>query len=113
MSRLSAIKDCDDETVLAAYTYLGLGTIVTEDYTTANLNLDYAGTTTGSLPGFDRVVIQICCDSGDIVPRSLEKEDNTPDVNFGRLHRNIVSIAVPSRCFDVARAAAIISALAL
>ena len=41
MSRLSSISDSGSATD-AAYTYLGAGTIVTEDYVEAGVKLDYA-----------------------------------------------------------------------
>jgi hypothetical protein len=36
------------------YTYLGLGTIVTEDYAQSQVKLDYVGTSPSALSGFDR-----------------------------------------------------------
>ena len=59
LSRLDAI--CDDDSgspgnpdVLAAYTYLGLGTIVIEDYQEPDVQLDLFGGTTGTYAGLDR-----------------------------------------------------------
>ncbi len=41
-------------TVLAQYSYLGLGTIVIEDYQEPDVKLDYFGGTSGTYAGFDR-----------------------------------------------------------
>ena len=60
LNRIGSILDYDGNT-LATYSYLGLGTIVTENYVKAQMKLDYTGTTEGSYPGldqFDRVVDQ-------------------------------------------------------
>ncbi len=70
LNRVAAI--CDDDgygnpgQVLAAYSYLGLGTIVTEDYQQPELKLDYTGggdSYTG-LDRFNRVVDQLWRDYG-------------------------------------------------
>ncbi len=70
LNRVAAI--CDDDgygnpgQVLAAYRYLGLGTIVTEDYQQPELKLDYTGggdTYTG-LDRFNRVVDQLWTNYG-------------------------------------------------
>ena len=71
LSRLDAI--CDDDSgspgdVLAAYTYLGLGTIVIEDYQEPDVKLDLFGGTTGTYAGLDRfgrVVVQNWYDYGE------------------------------------------------
>ena len=44
MSRVSDIKDDNSGTHLADYTYLGAGTIATQNYTEPGLKLDYTGT---------------------------------------------------------------------
>ncbi|MCA9208420.1 MAG: hypothetical protein KDA55_08705, partial [Planctomycetales bacterium] len=39
---------------MAAYTYLGLGTVVIEDYQEPQIRLDLFGGTSGTYAGFDR-----------------------------------------------------------
>jgi hypothetical protein len=53
LNRLDAIKDSNND-VLAQYSYLGLRTIVVEDYATAGVKLDYWGGTTGVFTGIDQ-----------------------------------------------------------
>ena len=64
LNRLDAI--CDDDggnpgQVLASYTYLGLDTIVVEDYQEAGVKLDLWGGTPGSYQGLDRFGRVACC----------------------------------------------------
>jgi YD repeat-containing protein len=55
LSRVDTIKDNDGTTVLAAYTYLGLDRIVTEDFQEPDVRLDYTSTSgAGVYPGLDR-----------------------------------------------------------
>jgi len=54
LSRLSAILDHDGSTVLAAYTYLGSGTVIKEDYQQPDVRLNYDPDDDNSLDGFDR-----------------------------------------------------------
>ncbi|NLE39844.1 MAG: RHS repeat-associated core domain-containing protein, partial [Pirellulaceae bacterium] len=66
MSRLAAIKDDDDLTVLASYKHLGTGTIVEEDYEDIEVKLsrlDSSGSMIG-LDRFGRVVDQLWTDYG-------------------------------------------------
>ena len=53
MSRLTSITESNG-TVDAAYKYLGLGTIVREDYQQAGIKLDYDPSANNSLTGLDR-----------------------------------------------------------
>ncbi len=53
MSRLGSITD-SDSTTDAAYTYLGLDTIVKEDFQQAGVNLNYDPSGSNSYTGFDR-----------------------------------------------------------
>jgi len=50
---LAAIKDNDDST-LAAYTYLGLGTVVVADYQEPDVKVHYTGPSPGQYNGLDR-----------------------------------------------------------
>jgi len=57
LSRLDAIKADNSGTpgtTLASYTYLGLGTVVREDYEEPDVRLDLWGGTSGTFQGFDR-----------------------------------------------------------
>jgi RHS repeat-associated protein len=57
LSRLDAINDDSSGSpgdVLASYTYLGLGTVVIQDYEEPNVKLDLFGGTSGTYAGFDR-----------------------------------------------------------
>ncbi|MDZ7620794.1 MAG: RHS repeat-associated core domain-containing protein [Patescibacteria group bacterium] len=57
LNRLDAIRDDDGGNpgdVLAQYTYLGLGTVVVEDYVQPQVKLDLWGGTSGTYQGFDR-----------------------------------------------------------
>jgi hypothetical protein len=57
LNRLDAIKDDNAGTpgaTLAGYTYLGLGTVVREDYEEPQVRLDLWGGTSGTYQGFDR-----------------------------------------------------------
>ena len=56
LNRLDAIKDDDGSPgdTLAEYTYLGLGTMVVEDFVQPDVKLDYFGGATGTYAGFDR-----------------------------------------------------------
>ncbi len=57
LNRLDAIRDDDGGVpgdVLAQYTYLGLGTVVVEDYVEPQVKLDLWGGTSGEYQGFDR-----------------------------------------------------------
>ena len=69
MSRLETIGD--GSTTYAAYTYLGAGMIVTEDYQEADVKLDYTGTS-NSFSGFDRF--------GRIVDQVWEQYGSSPSV---------------------------------
>ncbi len=53
LNRLDAIKD-DDASTLAAYTWLGLGRMVVEDFVEPDVKLDYFGGTSGTYAGVDR-----------------------------------------------------------
>jgi hypothetical protein len=55
LDRLDAIKDDDAGApgdALASYTYLGLGTVVIQDYQEPQVKLDYFGGTSGAYAGF-------------------------------------------------------------
>ncbi|MCA9141760.1 MAG: RHS repeat-associated core domain-containing protein [Planctomycetales bacterium] len=57
LNRLDAINDDDSGSpgdVLASYTYLGLGTVVIQDYEEPDVKLDLFGGTSGTYAGFDR-----------------------------------------------------------
>jgi RHS repeat-associated protein len=54
LSRVAAVLDGSSNT-LAAYADLGLGTLVTEDFADPEVRLNYAGSSAGSYPGFDRL----------------------------------------------------------
>ncbi len=56
LNRVQEIRD-DDQSTLAAYTYLGLGRIVAEDFAEPQVKLDY--TAAGALDQFGRVVDQV------------------------------------------------------
>ena len=70
LNRLDAIKDDNGGTpgnTLASYSYLGLGTMVVEDFAQPQVKLDYFGGTSGTYAGFDdfgRVVQQLWRDYG-------------------------------------------------
>ena len=70
LNRLDAIQADDGGNpgaTLAGYTYLGLGTVVREDYEEADVRLDLWGGTSGTYQGFDRfgrVVDQLWYDYG-------------------------------------------------
>ena len=70
LNRLDAIRDDDGGNpgdVLAQYTYLGLGTVVVEDYVQPQVKLDLWGGTSGEYQGFDRfgrIVDQLWRDYG-------------------------------------------------
>ena len=70
LNRLDAIKQDNGGspgTTLSAYTYLGLGTMVIEDFQEPDVKLDYFGGTSGTYAGFDifgRVVDQKWYDYG-------------------------------------------------
>ena len=70
LGRLDAIKDDNSGSpgdTLAGYTYLGLGTVVREDYEEPDVRLDLWGGTSGTYQGFDRfgrVVDQLWRDYG-------------------------------------------------
>ncbi len=70
LNRLDAIKDDNGGSpgnTLASYTYLGLGTMVVEDFVQPQVKLDYFGGTSGTYSGFDdfgRVVQQLWRDYG-------------------------------------------------
>jgi RHS repeat-associated protein len=94
LNRLYQIKDSNHD-VLAQYSYLGLGSIVAEDYVKAGVRLDYRGTTAGTYSGLDRfgrVIDQVWKKDSDnsVVERygydydkagnTLWKENLTPNV---------------------------------
>ncbi|MBI2481366.1 MAG: hypothetical protein HYV60_22830, partial [Planctomycetia bacterium] len=57
LNRLNAINDDNSGSpgdVLASYTYLGLGTVVIQDYEEPDVRLDLFGGTSGTYAGFDR-----------------------------------------------------------
>jgi len=57
LNRLDAIKDDNSGSpgdTVAEYTYLGLGTMVVEDFQQPDVKLDYFGGTSGTYAGFDR-----------------------------------------------------------
>ena len=54
MSRLGTISDNQTNATDAAFTYLGLGTIVVEDELAAGVKLDYISNGGNLLSGFDR-----------------------------------------------------------
>ncbi|MCA9182811.1 MAG: RHS repeat-associated core domain-containing protein, partial [Planctomycetales bacterium] len=57
LNSLDAIQDDDSGSpgdVLASYTYLGLGTVVIEDYQEPQIRLDLFGGSSGAYAGFDR-----------------------------------------------------------
>ncbi len=62
MSRLATISDAGG--TLAAYTYLGADTVVTEDYVEAQVKLDYAHDNLAGFDRFGRVVDQLWTDYG-------------------------------------------------
>ena len=62
MSRLATIGDAGG--TLAAYTYLGSGKVVTEDYVEAEVKLDYAHDNLAGFDRFGRVVDQLWTDYG-------------------------------------------------
>ncbi len=70
LNRLDAIKDDNGGSpgnTLASYTYLGLGTMVVEDFVQPQVKLDYFGGSLGTYAGFDdfgRVVQQLWRDYG-------------------------------------------------
>ncbi len=61
LNRPAAIQDAVRPDTIATYQYLGLGTIVTEDYEEPQVKLDYTGTdhSYSGLDRFNRVVDQI------------------------------------------------------
>ena len=60
MSRLSAIKDSGiSANTLSGYSYLGAGTLVTEDYKLAQVKLDYSANNLADLDRFGRVLDQV------------------------------------------------------
>ena len=74
MSRLGSITE-SDQTVDAAYSYLGLGTIVREDYQQAAVKLDYDPAGDNSYTGLDRfgrVADQLWAQYGDS-PATLDE----------------------------------------
>ena len=74
MSRLGSITD-SNQTVDAAYSYLGLGTIIREDYQQAGVKLDYDPAADNSYTGFDRfgrVADQLWAQYGDS-PATLDE----------------------------------------
>jgi RHS repeat-associated protein len=60
---------------LAAYNYLGIDTVIKEDYSVPRVKLDYAGSTAGTYPGldqFDRVVDQKWTNSSGTIDEEKE-----------------------------------------
>jgi RHS repeat-associated protein len=81
MSRLGSITDSDG-TVDAAYTYLGLDTIVREDYRQAGVELDYDPGGDNSYTGLDRfgrVLDQVWSDYGQTPAVTLDGYSYTYD----------------------------------
>jgi len=106
LNRLDAI--CDDSTqypgtpgeMLAAYSYLGLGTIVAEDYQTPGVKLDYVGT--GNYSGLDqwgRVVDQVWQQYGDS-PQTLDEYRYGYDAAGNRLWKENVVANGATQHFD-------------
>ena len=101
LNRLDAIK-ADNPGVpgtpgdtLVAYTYLGLGTVVVEDFVEAQVKLDYWGGTSGTYQGFDRfgrVTDQVWTDYGENPDVVIEEYKYGYDRAGNRLWReNVVS----------------------
>ena len=89
LNRLTKILDTDDVTSLAEYTYLGIGTMVIEDFVQPSVKLDYFGGTSGTYAGsdnFGHVVQQLWYDYGASANR--DKFTYGYDRASNRLYRN-------------------------
>jgi len=99
LNRLQAIKD--GFTTLAAYSHLGMGTVVRVDYTEPQVRLDLWGGTAGSYTGldrFNRVVDLQWFDYGDSEDRVRIKHGY--DRNSNRLYRRNEVARAAGASFD-------------
>ena len=63
--------------MFAAYSYLGVGTIVTEDYDLVGVKLDYGAVGTDGLDSFGRVIDHIWSDDSDAIDEYLYGHDRS------------------------------------
>ena len=90
LNRLDTIKDSDG-TPLSSYSYLGLSTIVIEDYLQRQIRLDYFGGTSGAYAGsdaFGRVVQQLWASYASSPAVALDEYSYTYDQAGNRTSRD-------------------------
>ena len=87
MSRLTDIKTNGESTANAAYTYLGAGTIASENYTQPQVKLDYSASDFAAWDRFGQVLNQVWSGYGQDNSGTLDGYSYTYDQSGNRLTR--------------------------